>query len=198
MIEYIVIGFGIILVMIWMIRPLYNFFAKNKYVLLDSNDNSVKTKIKAGLPAFVFYLIIIGFMVVPAVANDLTTSTATGGVILTELIIIFGLTRYDKRLTKYKVLPEGIKYRKRFIKWNEEYNIKFKKTWLLLLHKPRYILKSSTTKIVIPMLSKNITTFIGALRNNNEREGNLANTIYQNTRLYYISNIDVAKELNKH
>jgi hypothetical protein len=189
---------GLLLVLIWMIRPLYNFFAKSKYVLLDHNDNSIKTKIKAGLPAFIFYLIIIGFMFVPAIVNNLTASIATGGVILLQLFIIFGLTRYDKRQTKYKVLSNGIKYRRRFIKWDEDYDIKFKKTWLILLHKPRYILKSSTTKIVIPMLSKNITSFIKALSKNNKIGGSLANTIYQNTRLYYISNIYVVKKLNKH
>ncbi len=198
MLEYILAGIGIVIVIIWMIRPLYNFFAKNKYVLLDMDDKSIKTRIKAGLPAFIFYLIILSYMAVPVMANNIVVSTASGAVILSQLILIFVLTRYDKRQTKYKVQEKGIKYRRKFIKWDEEFDIKFKKTWLVLLHKPRFILKSKTTKIAIPMLSKKITPFIETLSKHNEKEGSICNEIYQNTRLYYIDNIGLTKKLNKH
>lgn len=198
MLEYVLAGIAIVIVLIWMIRPLYNFFAKNKYVLLDNDDKSIKTKIKAGLPAFVFYLIILSYMVVPVMANNIVVSTASGAVLLSQLIIIFILTRYDKRQTKYKIKEDGIKYRGKFIKWDEEFDIKFKKTWLIFLHKPRFILKSKTTKICIPMLSKKITPFIETLSMQNEREGSLCNEIYQNTRSYYIDNIGITKDLNSH
>ena len=198
MLEYILAGIGIVIVLIWMIRPLYNFFAKNKYVLLDNDDKSLKTRIKAGLPAFIFYLIILSYMIVPVMANNIVVSTASGAVILSQLIIIFVLTRYDKRQTKYKVKEDGIKYRRKFIKWDEEFDIKFKKTWLMFLHKPRFILRSKTTKIAIPMLSKKITPFIEALSKYNESEGSICNEIYQNTRSYYIDNIGLTKKLNKH
>jgi hypothetical protein len=137
-------------------------------------------------------------MAVPVMANNIVVSTASGAVILSQLILIFVLTRYDKRQTKYKVQEKGIKYRRKFIKWDEEFDIKFKKTWLVLLHKPRFILKSKTTKIAIPMLSKKITPFIEALSKHNEKEGSICNEIYQNTRLYYIDNIGLTKKLNKH
>lgn len=197
MLNYILIGFGLVLVLIWMIRPLYNFFAKNKYVLLDNDDNSFKTRIRAGLPAYIFFIIIISFMFTPVVANSLIAATASGSVILSQLIIIFIITRYDKRQTKYKVLETGITYRGRTIRWDEKYEVRFKKTWLVLLHKPRFILQSKKTKIIIPMLSKKITKFIKALEQHNQKDGKLANTLYQNTRLYYIENIGIARKINK-
>jgi len=182
---------------IWTIRPLYNFFAKNKYILLDQNKDNMKNQIKSGLPAVAFYLLILGFVLVPAQLNDLIERGTTFSIVFLEVILIFVLTRIDKFQTKYEVTTHGVSFRKKFIRWNERYTISYKKTWFFVLHKPRFIIKSSNDKLIIPVLSKNISTFIDVLYLHDQMNGDLCNEIIHNARLYYIKNPELQKRLNK-
>lgn len=182
---------------IWTIRPLYNFFAKNKYILLDQNKDNMKNQIKSGLPAVAFYLLILGFVLVPAQLNDLIERGTTFSIIFLEVVLIFVLTRIDKFQTKYEVTTKGVSFRKKFIRWNERYKINYKKTWLFVLHKPRFIVKSKNDKITIPVLSKNISTFIDELYLHDKMNGDLCDEIIHNARLYYIKNPELQKRLNK-
>lgn len=192
-IVLIVAGFAII---VWTIRPLYNFFAKSKYVLLAEKKMSLLDRIMAGLPAFLFYVILILFVLSPAVSSELLSSIESGGVILLQLIIIFGLTRYDKRQTKYEISKVGIQYRKKQIRWDEKYDIKYKKAWFFVLHKPRFVLEYKGTKIVIPLLSENISLFVDKLLHTNHTVGQLCYDIYRHNQMYYVENRALAKQIN--
>lgn len=186
------IGFSV-----WTIRPLYNFFAKNKYILLDQNKDNMMNQVKAGLPAVAFYLLLLGFVLVPAQMNNLVEKGTTVTIVFLEVILIFVLTRIDKYQTKYEISEHGISFRKRFIRWNEPYTVNYKKSWFVVLHKPRFIIKSNTSKITIPVLSKNISKFIDTLYKNDQMNGDLCNEIIHNARLYYIKNPELQKKLNK-
>ena len=185
------------IMLIWYIRPLYNYMTIRKYVLLDKENYSIKRRIQTGLPALLFYILIFGLLFYPAVTDRVTSLYATGSVLVIQIIAIYILSRYDKAQTWYKVLDEGIKYRKRYIKYKDEYSMKFKRSFLLILHKPRFILKSKEYTIVIPLLSRRITDFIVKIEETNKEKGALARSLYNNTRAYYIENITITKELNK-
>lgn len=186
------IGFSV-----WTIRPLYNFFQKNKYILLDQNKNNIVNQTKAGLPAVAFYLLILGFVLVPAQMNDLIARGTTYTIVILEVVLIFVLTRIDKFQTKYEITNQGVSFRKKFIRWNQSYSINYKKTWFVVLHKPRFIIKSDKQKITIPVLSKNISHFIDELYKHDQMNGDLCNEIVHNARLYYIKNPELQKQLNK-
>lgn len=185
------------IMLIWYIRPLYNYMTIRKYVLLDKENFTLKRRIQSGLPALLFYVLIFGLLFYPAVTDRVTSLYATGSILVIQIIAIFVLSRYDKRQTWYKVEDEGIRFKKRYIKYDEEYNLKFKKSFLLILHKPRFIMKTEDTVIVVPLLSRRITDFILKIEETNKDKGDLARTLYNNTRAYYIDNITVTKELNK-
>ena len=158
--NVVIIVFAALITLIWYIRPLYNFFARRKYMLLDSEDKSFSKKIQTSLPSILFYTIILGLMFYPVMTNNLINSVQSGSIIIAEILFIFLLTRYDKRQTKYKVSSKGLSYRGKFIDWEEKYTIKFKNNILIFLHKPRYIIKSKNRVIVVPLLSSNINNFV--------------------------------------
>ena len=187
----------IFVITVWTIRPLYNFFQKNKYVLLSKNKDTFKDKIRAGLPAIIFYLLIIGLIVVPAIVNKLINSTTTSSVILVQIVTIFFISRYDKRQTRYIVSTKEISFKQKVISFKEQFTISYKKTWLVVLHKPRFIISNSNSKIVVPLLSKNINSFTNELINNRPKSGELVRKIVENSRNYYVGNSEVAKALNK-
>jgi len=187
----------IFVITVWTIRPLYNFFQKNKYVLLSKNKDTFKDKIRAGLPAIIFYLLIIGLIVVPAIVNKLINSTTTSSVILVQIVTIFFISRYDKRQTRYIVSTKEISFKQKVISFKEQFTISYKKTWLVVLHKPRFIISNSNSKIVVPLLSKNINSFTNELINNRPKSGELVRKIVENSRNYYVGNNEVAKALNK-
>lgn len=188
----------VLALILWYVRPIYNFMAKRKYVLLDTENLSLSRRLQSSLPAIAFYSIIFVLMFAPAVAKDLIGATQTGSILLAQILFIFLISRYDKWQTKYKVLDEGVRFRRRFIKWDERYTVSFKKSAFLILHKPRFTLKSNTTKITIPMLSKNIEKFIARLSYKNKELGSYAKEIYDNTRAYYVKNLDIEKQLKKY
>ena len=195
--NYVIMLSVAIVTLLWYIRPLYNFMAKRKYVLLDVQSMSIARRIQSGLPAVTFYILILGFMFYPAIANDLIETNQTGSIVLIQIVFIFFLTRYDKRQTKYKVTDKGLKFKRRFINWEQPYSIKYKRNFLVILHKPRFILKSRNTTIVVPMLSHNIKTFITEINQKNDELGHLLTDLYENTRDYYIANLKLEKEINK-
>ena len=86
------------------------------------------------------------------------------------------------------------KYRK--IKWDEPYSIEFKKTVFVLLHKPRFIIRSKRVKIVVPMLSHEFKHFARTIHSKNKVIGEHIYKIYENTKSYYVDNIEIEKELN--
>ena len=183
--------------MVWYIRPLYNYMSIRKYVLLDKDNLSMKRRVQSGLPALLFYLLVVGLLFYPAITNKLIGSIETGSIITLQIIVIFVLSRYDKRQTKYKVTEDSVRFRRRVIKFDEEYKMKFKKSFWFILHKPRFILKSENYVIVVPLLSKNITNFILKIEETNKEKGLLSRELYNNTRNYYIENIGITKEINK-
>ena len=182
---------------VWYIRPLYNFMAKRKYLLLDVSKLSMSRKIQTALPAIIFYALLLALIMLPSYVSDQLSANQTISILAVQIVFIFFFTRYDKWQTKYKVLDDGLKFRRRYIKWDEPYSIKFKKSAFLILHKPRFILKSKTTTIVVPMLSHNIEHFITRLSFKQKDIGKHAKKLYDNTRAYYVKNIEVEKELNK-
>ncbi len=192
----IVLGTTVVM-LIWYIRPLYNYMTIRKYVLLDKENYSLKRRIQSGLPAIIFYGLIFGLLFYPAMTNQLVSMVATGSILVVQIIAIFVLSRYDKRQTKYKVTNRGVEFGKKFIGYDDNYSIKFKKTFLFILHKPRFILKSKKTVIVIPLLSLRITDFILKIEETNKEKGVLARTLYNNTRAYYIDNIGIRNQINK-
>lgn len=195
--RYIVILVTTFVMMVWYIRPLYNYMSIRKYVLLDKENLSMKRKLQSSLPALLFYILVLGLMFYPAITNQLINATETGSIIALEIIIIFVLTRYDKVQTRYKVTEDSVRFFRRVIKFNEPYKMKFKKSFWLILHKPRFILKSKDHTIVVPVLSKSITDFILRVEETNKEKGELCRELYNNIRNYYISNIEVTKQLNK-
>lgn len=195
--EVFIIVFASLVTLIWYIRPLYNFFARRKYILLDSDDNTFRKKVMTGLPAIIFYSIVLGLMFYPVVTNNLIDSIQSGSILLAQVIFIFILTRYEKRQTKYEVSGKGLAYRGRFINWNENYSVRFKNNIFLFLHKPRFILKSKKHVIVVPLLSKNINQFVELLVEKNPQKGDYVHQIYHNGLNYYVSNKKLSKELNR-
>lgn len=190
--------FGLFFVtLIWYVRPVYNFMAKRKYVLLDIKNLSFMRRVQSSLPALTFYTIILVFMYYPAYVNKAINSIETGSILLLQIVFVFLFTRFDKHQSKYKIELDGIRFHRRQIFWKEHYTIKFKRNAFFILHKPRFILKSSTKRIVVPMLSIGITDFIVAIEKSNSKLGLIASEIYQNTRNYYIKNIDLEKQLSK-
>jgi hypothetical protein len=184
-------------VMIWYIRPIYNFTAKRKYILLDIDKMSFTQKVQTWLPSIMFYTLILGLMFYPAITNEVTSYITSGSILVSQVFAIFLFSRYDKWQTKYKVTTKELQFRRRVIKWDEPYTIKFKRNAFLILHKPRFILKSNDYTIVVPMLSHNIEHFITRLSFTNKKTGSYAREIYDNTRAYYVKNLDIEKELNK-
>lgn len=195
--EILVILIAAFVSLVWYIRPIYNFMAKRKYFLLDTANLSFSKRIQSALPAVVFYALIFGLMFYPAYTGQLIGIAETGSILVAQIFIVFILTRYDKRQTKYQVTAKGINYRKRHISWNEKYSLKFKRSLFLILHKPRFIIKSKNSKIVIPMLSHNISSFIKTIKTQDSKLGKLADDLYQNSRAYYIKNLDIEKQINK-
>lgn len=183
--------------LVWYIRPLYNYMAIRKYVLLDKGNLSIKRRFQSGLPALLFYVLILGLLFYPAITNKLLNLSTAGSVIAIEIVIIFILSRYDKIQTKYKIHKDHVQFRRRTIYFKEEYTLKFKKSFFIVLHKPRFILKSNKYVIVIPLLSKNITDFIKRIDSFNHDKGTQCMVLYQNIRNYHIQNIDIIKEINK-
>lgn len=195
--NFLIIIFASLVTLIWYIRPLYNFFARRKYMLLDNEDKSISKKIQTSLPSILFYTIILGLMFYPVVTNNLINSIQSGSIVIAEILFIFILTRYDKRQTKYKVSGKGLEYRGRFINWNEKYNVKFKNNIFVFLHKPRYIIKSKKHVIVVPLLSSNINKFVETFVSKNPKKGEYVYQIYHNGLNYYVLNKKLSKELNK-
>ena len=195
--DYLIKYTAIFVITIWTIRPLYNFFQKNKYVLLSKHKDTFKDKIRAGLPAIIFYLIVIGLIVIPATVNKLINTTTTGSVILLQIITIFFISRYDKRQTRYKVSGNDVSYKRSIISFNDPFILSYKKTWLVVLHKPRFIIENKNEKIVIPILSKNINEFTKQLIIHDKSHGEYAKKIVDNSRAYYVDNLSLAKSLNK-
>jgi len=191
---YILVGF---VILVWYVRPLYNFMAKRKYALLDLKTLSFSRKIQTWLPSLLFYTVILGLIFYPAVTNNLLGIAETSSIMFAQIIFLFLMTRYDKYQTNYNVLDDGVRFKKKMIKWDESYHIKFKKSIFLILHKPRFVLKSETTRIVVPMLSHNIEHFIARLSYKNQIIGNYAKELYEHTRSYYVTNLDIEKKLNK-
>lgn len=192
-----VIIFASLVTLVWYIRPLYNFFARRKYMLLDNRDKSLSKKIQTSLPSILFYSIILGLMFYPVVTNNLINSVQSGSIIIAEILFIFILTRYDKRQTKYRVSSKGLAYRGKFIAWEEKYSIRFKNNIFVLLHKPRYIIKSKKHTIVVPLLSNNINNFVETFVKKNPQKGKYVYKIYHNELNYYVLNKKLSKELNK-
>ena len=195
--EFIVMIFVVLITLIWYIRPLYNFFAKRKYILLDNEDNSLAKRFQTGLPSIVFYTILLGLMFYPVVTNNLINSIQSGTILVAEILFIFLLTRFDKRQTKYKVTNKGLMYRGSFIDWSDDFSIKYKNNIFVILHKPRFIVKSKNTTIVVPLLSKNINIFVETLIGKNSEIGKYVYQIYHNGLNYYVVNKKLSKELNK-
>jgi hypothetical protein len=195
--EVMIIIFASLITLVWYIRPLYNFFARRKYMLLDNDDKSFSKRVQTSLPSILFYTIILGLMFYPVMTNNLMNSVQSGSVIIAEVLFIFILTRYDKRQTKYKVSNKGLSYRGRFINWEEKYSIKFKNNIFIFLHKPRYIIKSKRHVIVVPLLSNNINNFVETFVKKNLKKGKYVFQIYHNGLNYYVLNRKLSKELNK-
>lgn len=195
-------NYGIILVVslimiIWYVRPIYNFMAKRKYILLDIEKLSLSKRIQTWLPSLVFYTLVIGLMFYPAITNNVLNTVESSSIAILQVLFIFLLSRYDKWQTKYKVEDKGLRFRRKYIRWDDRYTIQFKKSIFLILHKPRFILKTSRNKIVVPMLSHNIENFITKLSYTHKDLGDNVRELYENTRAYYVENIEVEKVLNK-
>jgi len=195
--NYILTSIVAIGLIVWYIRPLYNFMAKRKYLLLDNSKLSFFSKAQVALPAIIFYTLILGLLLTPSFVNDQISNNQTIGVLAVQVVFIFFLTRYDKWQTKYKIRKDGIYYRSKTIKWDEPYSLKYKRTVFFILHKPRFIVVSHTTKIVIPLLSQEIEHFITTLDNTNKKLGKYAKELYENTTAYYVHNLEIEKDLNK-
>ena len=115
---------------------------------------------------------------------------------LRTILLIFFLTRYDKRQTKYTLDEKGLHFKSKTILWNDKYKVKFKKNIFFVLHKPRFIVTFKGTKIVVPVLSSKINKFINKVKNS-YIDGSIVESIYQNIKSYYITNEKLTKTLNK-
>ena len=91
---------------------------------------------------------------------------------------------------------ESLTFGYRKILWEEPNSVEFKNTVFVILHKPRFIIQSKRTKIVVPMLSHEFTRFAETIHSKNELLGKHIYKIYENARAYYVDNIEVVKELN--
>ena len=194
-------NYGIMLIfafvlIVWYIRPIYNFLAKRKYLLLDVDKLSFFRRVQTWLPSILFFMIVFGLMFVPALTSRLINSYEFASIFVLQIIAIFLLTRFDKWQTKYKVTDEALEFGYRKIRWDEPYSIEFKKTVFIILHKPRFIIESKKTKIVVPMLSHEFENFVNRISFTNEKVGKHIYRIYENTRSYYVDNIEIEKELN--
>lgn len=195
--DYILMAVVAIGLIVWYIRPLYNFMAKRKYLLLDVEKMTMTRKVQTALPAIIFYALLLGLIMLPSYVSEQVTANQTTSILVVQIVFIFLFTRYDKWQTKYSVEDEGVRFKRRYIRWDEPYSLKFKKSAFFILHKPRFILKSKKHVIVIPMLSHKIERFIARLSFTNKDLGFQVRELYENTRAYYIKNIEVEKELNK-
>lgn len=195
--QYVVSIFISFIILVWYIRPLYNFFVIRKYSIHNHEANSLFSKIKTGLPAILFYTLLMCLFFYPVITNELINTIQSSSIFVAEVIFIFIFTRVDKSQTKYVVSSTGVRYHWKEIKWDSKPTIKFKKSAIIVLHKPRFILSDGSKKIVIPILSKNIEVFLKAYTKHNRVQGEKANTIYLNTISYYVSNKIISKELNK-
>lgn len=195
-------NYGIMLIfafvlLVWYIRPIYNVLAKRKYLLLDTEKLTWGRKLQTWLPSLLFFLIIFGLMFVPALTQKLINSYEFASIFVMQIIAIFLLTRFDKWQTKYKVTKEMIEFGYRKIKWDEPYSIHFKKTVFVLLHKPRFIIKSKKTRIVVPMLSHEFEKFARTIDLRDKNIGTHIFKIYENARSYYVDSLEIVKELNQ-
>jgi hypothetical protein len=181
---------------VWYIRPIYNVLAKRKYLLLDTEKLSLFQKVQTWLPALLFFMIVFGLMFVPALTNEIINSYEFASIFVLQIIAIFALTRFDKWQTKYEVTNEALKFKYRKIKWDEPYSVEFKKTVFVLLHKPRFIIRSKRMKIVVPMLSHEFKHFAHTIHSKNNMIGEHIYKIYENTKSYYVDNIEIVKQLN--
>ncbi|MBU1019942.1 MAG: hypothetical protein KJ847_01905 [Firmicutes bacterium] len=186
------------IIMIWYIRPLYNFFAIRKYSLHDDGGNIVWNNFKSALPSILFYTLLLALFFYPVITNELISSVQSSSIFIAEVVFLFVLTRIDKGQTKYEVSSLGVKHHWKFIKWSSKKSIKFKKSAFFVLHKPRFIIKDEKQKIVIPILSKNIELFLKTFMKHDQEQGARAMQIYKNTISYYLNNTSIEKELNKH
>lgn len=187
-------AFGI---MIWYIRPIYNVLAKRKYILLDTDKLSFFRKVQTWLPSLLFFSILFGLMFVPALTSKLINSYEFASIFVLQVVAIFVLTRFDKWQTRYEVTSTSLNFGYRTIRWDEPYTVTFKRTVFVLLHKPRFIIKSKKTKIVVPMLSYNFEHFARTIKSKNHQLGETIFKIFENTRAYYVDNIEIEKELNQ-
>ncbi len=195
-------NYGIMLIfafvmIVWYIRPIYNFLAKRKYLLLDLEKLSLFRRVQTWLPSLLFFLILFGLMFVPALTTKLINSYEFASIFVLQVIAIFLLTRFDKWQTKYEVTNEALTFKRRVIKWDEPYSVTFKKSVFVLLHKPRFIIESKRVKIVVPMLSHNFEKFARMIDSKNHKLGKHIFKIYENTRSYYVDNLEIGKELNQ-
>lgn len=182
---------------VWYVRPIYNVLAKRKYLLLDTKKLSWTRKLQTWLPSLLFFAIIFGLMFVPALTQKLINTYEFASIFVLQIIAIFLLTRFDKWQTKYKVTSTDLIFGNRIIKWDEPYSIKFKKTVFVLLHKPRFIIESKNTRIVVPMLSHEFGKFARTINSKNKNIGDHIFKIYKNARSYYVDNLELIKELNQ-
>lgn len=194
--------YGIMLIfafvlIVWYIRPIYNVLAKRKYLLLDTEKLSFSRKVQTWLPSVLFFAIVFGLMFVPALTTELINRYEFAGIFVLQVVFIFLLTRYDKWQTKYQVSNETLEFGYKKIKWDEPYSIEFKNTIFVLLHKPRFIIQSKKTKIVVPMLSHQFSNFARTIRSKNENLGLHIYQIYENAKSYYVDNPEIVKELNQ-
>jgi len=185
------------IIMIWYIRPLYNFFAIRKYAIHNDSGNNILNNFKSALPSILFYTLLLALFFYPAITNELINSVQSSSIFIAEVVFIFVFTRIDKRQTKYEVSSLGVKHNWKFIKWSSKPTIKFKKSALFVLHKPRFILSDGNNKIVIPILSRNIEQFLKTYVKQNHEQGTRAMSVYKNTISYYLDNTNIVKELNK-
>lgn len=183
--------------LVWYVRPIYNFMAKRKYGLLDLTSLSLTKRIQTWLPSLLFYTVIFGLVFYPAVTNDLLGLAETSSIMFAQIVFLFLFSRYDKWQTKYQVLDDGLQFRKKYIAWDDAYTVQFKRSAFFILHKPRFIIKSEKHVIVVPMLSHNIERFIRRLSYKNQTLGTYAKDLYEHTKAYYVTNIEIEKELNK-
>jgi len=171
--------------------------AKRKYLLLDTKKLTWGRRLQTWLPSLLFFLIIFGLMFVPALTQKLINSYEFASIFVMQIIAIFLLTRFDKWQTKYKVTSTMIEFGNRKIKWDEPYSIKFKRTVFVLLHKPRFIITSKKTRIVVPMLSHEFEKFARTIDSQDKKIGAHIFKIYKNARAYYVDSLEVVKELNQ-
>lgn len=195
--DYLLYSIIIFILLIWWVRPIYNFSAKRKYQLLDLEKLTIAQRVQTWLPALLFYGLLVGLLFYPAITNNVIGATGTGTILVIQVLFLYIITRFDKRQTKYKIQEKGLRYRKKFIAWDKKYTVTYKASVFFILHKPRFILVSKDTKIVVPMLSHRIQQFINKVYETNHNVGEYMGLIYENARVYYVDNVELIKKLNK-